>query len=185
MRGDLGGRCWFGRTLWLSAIRTVKLLVVDRRFCRAKPSNEESRAFSGIVVHPMQGSQHWVFSEQKCCAVSQFATPTVLQHGAKSCAAFLQMTDGCVANGCHDPSREVFAGSPWQELQEMFCFSWGTRACKHFSTWIMTPFATQPSEKCCATFRSMLQNSGGGKLGNSTSAWKQSLVSGYMSRRLL
>jgi len=40
-------------------------------------------------------------------------------------------------------------------------------------------------EKCCATFRSMLQNSGGGKLGNSTSAWKQSLVSGYMSRRLM
>ena len=37
-------RCWFGWALWLSAIRTVKLLVVDRRFCRAKPSNEESRA---------------------------------------------------------------------------------------------------------------------------------------------
>ena len=44
VRGDLGGRCWFGWALWLSAIRTVKLLVVDHRFCRAKPSNEESRA---------------------------------------------------------------------------------------------------------------------------------------------
>ena len=155
-----------------------------------------SSALSGIAVHPtlwtlqsyaanpaMQGSQRRIVSEQKCCAVSQFATPTVLRRvssshsrsasrlacleRSKTSLAIPAMANELALQKCLSlkiqPNRQfcfswlfgclvvssgsdIFAEpirSPWQELQEMFCFFRGTQAWKHFWSAMMTPYAKQ------------------------------------------